>query len=166
MLLYNKALDPIHTTLRIAAICLESKSGPVEIDRIQILSFLLAFPSHIADMKLSKEALNEKRAFKKYRSPYNNYDAYSLFSRMTPTFSSSLAICERIGFLAFSEGDLVEVYPQRIPEQIKKIILSAESSIPKDAIIFERKHLYQMPMLGRSGLKAASNLMDYKYDYV
>lgn len=165
MLLYNKAFDPIHTVLRLAAICDLSVSDEVEIERLQIFNFLLAFPAHIADMPLPRELLQEKNKFKKYRSPYNNFEPYTLFNRMNPIFFASLQMAESIGFMQIDSGFVVNFSKSGIPEALKSIVNSDSSSISMEALNFEVKHLAQMPILGKSGLKAASKLMDFKYDY-
>lgn len=165
MLLYNKALDPIHTTLRLAAICSNSTSNEIELERLQIFNFLLAFPAHIADMPLAREMLQAKNKFKKYRSPYNNFEAYTLFNRMNPIFFASLQMAENVGFLNIQENGTVQLQKDSIPSALRTIISNEGCSISKEALDFEKKYLSQMPILGKSGLKAASKLMDFKYDY-
>ncbi len=165
MLLYNKAFDPIHTVLRLSAICSNVLESEIEIERLQIFNFLLAFPAHIADMPLGKDALKEKNKFKKYRSPYNNFEPYTLFNRMNPIFFASLQITENIGFMKLLENGLVTLDKKLIPEEINKIIKSETSSISKEALKFEIEHLIEIPILGKTGLKAASKLMDFRYDY-
>lgn len=165
MLLYNKAFDPIHTILRLSAICRNSSIDQIELERLQIFNFLLAFPAHIADMPLPRELLQAKNKFKKYRSTYNNFEAYTLFNRMSPTFFASLQMAGNIGFLKVQDNGVIQLKKESILNSLSVIISNENSSIPKDALDFESKHLSQMPMLGKSGLKAASKLMDYKYDY-
>nr|WP_298137415.1 ABC-three component system middle component 5 [uncultured Pseudomonas sp.] len=165
MLLYNKAFDPIHTVLRLAAICKKYQQAEIELERLQIFNFLLSFPAHIADMPLTKELLQTKNKFKKYRSPYNNFEPYTLFNRINPIFFASLQMAENIGFIKIQESGTVELHKDLIPPAINNIISNENCSIPKEALNFEIEHLSKMPILGKSGLKAASKLMDYKYDY-
>lgn len=165
MLLYNKAFDPIHTLLRLAAICDFSVSDETEVERLQIFNFLLAFPAHIADMPLSRDVLQEKNKFKKYKSPYNNFEPYTLFNRMNPVFFASLQMAESIGFMHLDRSSVVRFSKGEIPEALKRIVCGDNSSISREALSFEAKYLMQMPILGKAGLKAASKLMDFKYDY-
>ncbi|NWL05919.1 ABC-three component system middle component 5 [Pseudomonas hunanensis] len=165
MLLYNKAFDPVHTLLRLAAICNFSVSAEAEVERLQIFDFLLAFPAHIADMPLSRELLQEKNKFKKYKSPYNNFEPYTLFNRMSPIFFASLQMAESIGFMDFDGESIVKLNKSAIPEALKSIVTGDNGSISKEALSFEVTHLAKMPILGKAGLKAASKLMDFKYDY-
>lgn len=165
MLLYNKAFDPIHTLLRLAAICDFSVSDEAEVERLQIFNFLVAFPAHIADMPLSRDVMQEKNKFRKYKSPYNNFEPYTLFNRMNPIFFSSLQMAESIGFLHVDDSSVAKFSKSEIPEALKKIVYGDDSSISSEALNFEAKYLAQMPILGKSGLKAASKLMDFNYDY-
>lgn len=52
MLLYNKALDPYHTMLRMVAVlaAVSARQSSIEVDRLRILDFLVAFPSHVSLM--------------------------------------------------------------------------------------------------------------------
>lgn len=165
MLLYNKAFDPIHTVLRLAAICKEHQKTEIELERLQIFNFLLSFPAHIADMPLARELLQSKNKFKKYRSVYNNFEPYTLFNRINPIFFASLQMAENIGFIKIQDSGVITLHKDSIPNPLKKIIDSDSCSIPKEALNFEIEHLSEIPILGKSGLKAASKLMDYKYDY-
>lgn len=165
MLLYNKAFDPIHTVLRLAAICSKYPEEEIEIERLQIFNFLLSFPAHIADMPLAREPLQKKNKFKKYRSPYNNFEPYTLFNRINPTFFASLQMAENIGFVKIQENGTIKLHRALIPTALYSIINSGKCSIPEEAINFEIEHLSKIPILGKSGLKAASKLMDYRYDY-
>ncbi|QLC73691.1 hypothetical protein LPB260_23495 [Pseudomonas sp. LPB0260] len=165
MLLYNKAFDPIHTILRLAAICQNSRTDQIELERLQIFNFLLAFPAHIADMPLPRELLQAKNKFKKYRSPYNNFEPYTLFNRMNPTFFASLQMAENIGFLHVQDNGTIQLNKELIPTELNSITRAEVSSISREALDFEIGHLSKMPILGKTGLKAASKLMDYKYDY-
>ncbi|MEW3816910.1 ABC-three component system middle component 5 [Pseudomonas aeruginosa] len=165
MLLYNKAFDPIHTVLRLVTICQNSSINPVEVERLQIFNFLLAFPAHIADMPLPREMLQAKNKFKKYRSPYNNFEPYTLFNRINPTFFSALQIAENIGFMKTLQNGEIELHKELIPAELDAIINAESSSIPKEALAFEMEYLSNMPILGKAGLKAASKLMDFKYDH-
>ena len=165
MLLYNKAFDPIHTVLRLVLICQNSSINPMEVERLQIFNFLLAFPAHIADMSLPREVLQAKNKFKKYRSTYNNFEPYTLFNRINPTFFSALQIAQNIGFIKILKSGEIELNKKLIPTELHAITSSENSSIPKEALAFEMAHLSKMPILGKAGLKAASKLMDFKYDH-
>lgn len=168
MLLYNKAFDPVHTVLRLSAICAYSKKEVIELERLQIFNFLLAFPAHIADMPLPRDLLQAKNKFKKYRSPYNNFEAYTLFNRMSPIFYASLQMAENLGFIYLQESGTILLQKEQVPNGLKAIVNSSNSSnssISKEALSFEADHLSQIPILGKNGLKAVSKLMDFKYDY-
>jgi hypothetical protein len=165
MLLYNKAFDPIHTILRIAAICKKYQHTEIELERLQIFNFLLSFPAHIADMPLARDLLQSKNKFKKYRSPYNNFEPYTLFNRINPIFFASLQMAENIGFIKIDDSGEIKLHKELIPSPLSSIIDSENCSIPEEALNFEIEHLSKMPILGKSGLKAASKLMDYRYDY-
>ncbi len=59
----------------------------------------------------------------------------------------------------------IELHKELIPTELDAIINAESSSIPKEALAFEMEYLSNMPILGKAGLKAASKLMDFKYDH-
>ena len=167
MLLYNKALDPYHTLLRIISIIIFGHIKEIESERLRIFDFITANPSHIEKMTLGKNLVIERNAFGKYRSAYNNFDPQILFESMKPIQQAAVSCLIEMSVLSKLENTTrLHVNYSMIPTELTAIVGDSHNSIPKDVISFIKEHLISLELLGAKGLKKASKLMEYKYDVV
>lgn len=66
MLIYNQAYDLFHTMFRILQIT-EKNKDILEIDKLGILDFYLAFPSELLEIKVFKVSRNTKNIYRQKR---------------------------------------------------------------------------------------------------
>lgn len=166
MLLYNKALDPNHTLLRMVSIVNSIETNMIEMERLRIYDFLLSFPEHIATMNLGRKLMYKKKDFIKYKNCYSNYDPLTLFNSMQTIHKCALSNLVKLSILEETSSNNFLIDKESIPVNIIKIIQSEGSSIPSDALIFLTTQMTNLDLLGQKGIKNSSQLMDYKYDSV
>ncbi len=160
MILYNKAFDINHTTLRMYYWLANTNEIFISIDKLRVYDFIIAFPFYISYLSLSRELLSEKLKFKKLINPYNNFDARSLFNQMEGVQRASICSLASTDILIKEDSDKYKINV----ELFKEVNLDHFSSINIEAIDFIKNHLELMPYFGKNGLKAASKLMSFKYD--
>nr|WP_205297360.1 ABC-three component system middle component 5 [Pantoea multigeneris] len=160
MILYNKAFDINHTTLRMYYWLANTNKIHISLEKLRLYDFIIAFPFYISCLSLSRELLSEKTKFKKFINPYNNFDARSLFNQMEGIQKSSICSLVSTETLIRKDNEIYEVNS----ESFKEVKLEHFSSINVEAINFIKDHLEPMSYFGKNGLKAASKLMSFKYD--
>ena len=167
MLLYNKALDPYHTLLRFIVVLTSIGNKTIEDERLRIFDFIMANPSHIEKMSLGQELLQEKNIFKKYRSVYNHFDPIMLFESMRPIQQAVVSSLLEMTVLTNLEGTTrYQINLANVSEGLAEIAQDDQNSIPRDVVAFINGHLVDFDLLGEKGLKGASKLMEFRYDFV
>ena len=105
MLIYNQAYDLFHTMFRILQIT-EKNKDILEIDKLRILDFYLAFPSELLEIK-------SFQGFKKYEKykPFTNNEFY-IGSCLTPEERyAEMDALERMEFdLEMEEEELIQFF--------------------------------------------------------
>jgi hypothetical protein len=169
MLLYNKALDPNHTILRIISLALKLSIEELEIekDKIRIFDFLIANPAYISKLSVEKKLVKTKNKFKIYENNYQNFDPVRLFETMSPIYDIALAVLKEMQIITLhSKSKRCVLHIGNIPTQIAKIASNKENSISIHALDFISDHLQEKSLTGPSGLKSISKLMEYRYDVI
>ncbi|OBU41674.1 hypothetical protein CTM76_17050 [Photobacterium phosphoreum] len=167
MLLYNKAIDINHTIFRLTALLIEFDGLNIERERLQILDFILANPDYISRMTLGKDLIKERNKFKKYKNKYHIYNERNLFETMKPTFNMAITFFEFHNVVENNKiTNRITVNAKNIPEDLISIINRDDNSISFPVITFIKDHLLNISLIGSNGLKAASNLIGYKYDAI
>ncbi len=169
MLLYNKALDPNHTILRIISIALKLNIEELEIekDKIRIFDFLIANPAYISKLTIEKDLVKAKNEFKIYENNYQNFDPVRLFETMTPICDVALAVLKEMQIISLhSESKRCVFHIGNIPPRIAEIVSNKENSVSTQALDFISDHLQIKPLTGPLGLKSITKLMEYRYDAV
>jgi len=165
MLLYNKAFDPCHTLLRYVSIIIAINKDVIEHDRLRIFDFITANPSHIYEMSLGQNLRSKKNPFKSYASSYNQYDPFILFESMRPIQQAAISSLVELSVLSCVENTTrYSINLSAIPVELNSIAKDKNNSIPRDAINFIKEQLIEFDLFGGRGLKAASKLMEYRYD--
>lgn len=167
MLIYNQAYDLYHTMFRILQITEKNKTIH-EIDKLRILDFYLAFPSELLEIK-------RFQGFKKYekyiRAKSNKYeriiDRKRLFFKMEQIQISAIKALISYGLIdpiSFKEGK-VKRTEIRLTEQLQARLESANEENP-NLITLITGPLASMNLNGHLGLKARTNLIEFKYDAI
>jgi hypothetical protein len=165
MLLYNKALDPNHTLLRMTALLISWKAVSLESDALRLFDFLIANPAHIEKLSVSRDKFTDKNEFKSYKNRYQNFDPKSLFNAMKEIHCLAIERLVVLGVLKIGNNSSeYNVYLENIPEGLKSLAESKENSISSQAIDFIVENLISISVTGSDGLKKITSLMDYRYD--
>jgi len=136
----------------------------MEIERWRILDFYLLFPALIREFKFPLE-FKELRKLLPDQSRYRNVtDPKRIFFRMEPFQSAALHFLASHGVI--SSEDLVERRKIRwiesaCPEQLK----AASDALKEEAVLkLLLGPFMEIDLYGKSGLKARSDLFQYRYD--
>lgn len=168
MLIYDPALDPYHSAIRILAITISSTSQQIElsIDAARIADYFLVYPYKMISFKFPKEFRTMRAAVKDAENPYRHATGNrAAFERMRPIFFASLS-----GLVAANLVDL--------PSLKRGILALTENDMPDDLAAavdrfqvrqtevgkFVLSDLLSIPANGDNGLKYRSNLIEHRYD--
>lgn len=167
MLIYNQAYDLYHTIFRILQIT-EKINYKLEIDKLRILDFYLAFPTELLHLKAF-------RGFKKYEkyinAKANKYerviDRKRLFFKMEHIQTSAIKALISYGIFDADEykNGRIKRTELNLSEDILKRLNEANEE-DKNLITLITGPLASMDLFGHLGLKVRTNLIDFKYDTV
>jgi len=171
MLLYNKALDPFHCYLRISCLISLAEINEIEEDRLRILDFIMANPSHVASMSLGKDLVTARNTFKAFESDYNRFEPRTLFESMRPIQQAVISSMTESGIFVVVEGTRrykinAVVFRDFFPEEYFFQASIGVESIDWSVLEFIKEYLLGFELLGPKGLKYASKLMEYRYDVI
>ncbi len=167
MLIYSQAYDLYHTMFRILQI-MEKTEQDLEVDKLRILDFYLAFPAELLEIK-------SFRGFKKYekflKAESNSYerviDRKRLFFKMEHIQVSAMKAL--ISYDLFDADEFKKGTIKRTDVQLSKS-LSSRIQIANDEnqnlITLITGPLASMNLYGHLGLKERTNLIEFKYDAV
>lgn len=167
MLIYDPALDPYHSAIRILTI-LEKHLEGLDIELVRVLDFYLAYPSKIFEITLPMEFKFVKSYAKDLITPYRRAPiGKSQFERMKPIFTAALHGLVAADYLDkenLNNGKLI-LNQQKIPSEILQAIknYSSRDGQIKDFII---ESLPRIKFYGPNGLKHRTGLLGYKYDTI
>jgi len=164
MLIYHPALDAYHCVFRVLALL--SECNEIEKDRLQILDFVLCFPSVASAFRLPTGSAAAKKAMTQGDSPYRApINPKGMFTSLTKTQDAAIACLEAAALLRRDKA--VEVDVKRadalIPSELKVRVTTlkeVEAPFFKDMLPL----LMSLPLRGPDGLKARSGLTEYRYD--
>lgn len=167
MLVYNKAYDLYHTMFRILQIT-EKSTGTLEIDKLRILDFYLAFPVELLEIR----SFSGFRKYEKYlNAEKNSYeriiDRKRLFFKMESIQISAIKALISYGLIdpnEYKEG-IVKRTETVISETLKARINEANGE-NHNLITLITGPLASMNLYGHLGLKERTNLIEFKYDAV
>ncbi len=161
MLVYHPAFDSYHCLFR--SISILEVCGKCEVERLQILDFCLAFPATVAKFRLppgrsavKKSALSESNP---YRDPIS---ARAMFANLTTIQTAAFSCLTATGLASLEAGVLTRTQTA-LPEAIRERSLSMQAQ----ELTFFKTLLLQLnalPLFGPDGLKARSELMEFRYD--
>jgi hypothetical protein len=170
MLIYDPALDPYHSAIRILAVS-ESAQGQgvsLSIDAARIADFFLVYPAKIANFTFPAEFKGMRAAAKEAENPYRQaLGNRAAFERMRPIFFSALSGLVANGFVDQDElnrGVLVRT-ARELPEALDAAVSQFEAR--QTAVgRFVLSDLLTIKPNGQNGLKHRSKLLEHRYDIV
>lgn len=167
MLIYNQTYDLFHSIFRILQLT-EKTTKELEIDKIRILDFYMAFPSELLNIKSFK-------GFKKYEKflmdETNNYerviDRRRVFFKMEYIQLQAIKALVSYGILdaeSFKVGK-VKRTEKILPDNLVSRIFD-QNDKNKKLIELISGPLAEMNLFGHLGLKERTNLIEFKYDSI
>lgn len=167
MLVYNKAYDLYHTMFRILQIT-EKAKNTLEIDKLRILDFYLAFPVELLEIR----SFVGFRKYEKYLNAEKNtyeriIDRKRLFFKMESIQTSAIKALISYGLIdpnEYREGT-VKRTEASLSEALQTRINNANNE-NHNLITLITGPLASMNLYGHLGLKERTNLIEFKYDAV
>lgn len=168
-LTYEAAFDAYHTIFRFIRLLSSLKDGAeLEVDRLRILDFYLAFPESIGDFKVKSADVKLRNSVRKEVAVarYGKVpDSYYLFTRMETTQNAAAATMALNGFISSEkfEVGVVELIRGAVPI---KLIKRCDELNTSSSLLMKFLHTLALDytLLGNNGLKSRSGLQDHRYD--
>lgn len=170
MLIYDPALDPYHSAIRILAIATAAKTKQLELtlDAARIADYFLIYPSKIIHFTFPTQFKGIRTAAKEAENPYRQtVGNKSTFERMRPIFLSALGGLVAAGFIDADElkRGILDLLDVKIPDDLAAAVERFETrqtAVGK----FVLSEMIAMRPNGDSGLKHRSKLIEHRYDIV
>jgi len=167
MLIYSQAYDLYHTMFRILQIT-EKTKNVLEVDKLRILDFYLAFPAELMEI----HAFSGFKRYEKYLLAETNsfervIDRKRLFFKMEHIQISAMKALISYGLfdpVEFKNGKIKRT-ENKISENLEKRIIEANAE-NQNLITLITGPLALMNLNGHLGLKVRTNLIEFKYDAV
>ena len=165
MLIYNPIYDLFHCSFRQLQILYHAKDE-IRIEKMKILDFYLTFPSEILRVRLPKEAQGFRKYLRELKNPYEIIiDNKRLFLKMEPYQVSASNFLSSLGIIDHNslEEGFIKKTSSPFPEEL---LLQIELRNKENAQVINiiTQVLMKINLNGPDGLKARTNLMEYKYD--
>ena len=172
MITYNPAFDLYHCIFRMAHILdrLEEKEC-FPIDKVRIWDFYLLYPSKTYEIDVmprkEKEVFNAREQWiERSNNPYEySGDNRKLFEWIKPFQISALSCLVSCGILnkdAYLEGSVCVENKEALNEFMERA--GGFTARERNVLSFLSLFSHHMPLTGRDGLKARTNLLESKYD--
>jgi hypothetical protein len=165
MLIYNPTLDLHHCLFRMLSIIKQTNiEKNIEIEKLQLLDFYLLFPQQFHSFKATRTTSKFKRIIP-LENLYTSIKHPRLLYHQMDSIQK-LAINNLIswGFIVMDNSieGIIKQTEKEIPSNLSRNLLREDGSI----LTLITKHLIDIPLDGESGLKARSNLIEYRYDSI
>ena len=167
MLVYNKAYDLYHTIFRILQIIEKSKIV-LEIDKLRILDFYLAFPVELLEIRTFQGFRRYERFLNTEKNTYERIiDRKRLFFKMEPIQISAIKALISYGLVdpvEYKKG-MIKRTEANLSEALRDRINGANEE-SSNLMTLITGPLASMNLYGHLGLKERTNLIEFKYDTV
>lgn len=166
MLVYNPAFDIYHSVYRIILLLHYMKKEEVELDRLRIWDFFLAFPFEASKIKFPTEYSDLRKIFKAEQNPYDEMlDSKKVFQKMKSFQISALNCVAAYGLIEpelWREQKVSKIkkeLPKELQEKINNIPVKTQNIIKLLIGPFG-----EVDLLGDNGLKCRTGLIEFRYD--
>lgn len=166
MLIYHPAHDPYHAAFRLLRLLEALPRSSYKLERIRILDFYLLFPEQLQDVKLPSEARRYRRDIPPGVTPYNRIeDPQRIFAQIEPFQQEALRLLAAKGLIdvvGLARGDVRRTNTP-IPGALADRVVAANLQA---GTVFKllTGPLAIIDLYGKSGLKARTDLFEYRYD--
>lgn len=168
MLIYDPALDPYHTAIRILTIAISATARGAEltVDAARIADYFLAYPYKMANFKFPAEFKPLRAAVKETENPYRHANGNrAAFERIRPIFFAALSglVASDLIQEATLQKGIIELTNHPMPD---KLASAAQRFQARQTTIgkFLLSDFLAIPATGENGLKHRSNLIEHRYD--
>ncbi|WP_291152286.1 ABC-three component system middle component 5 [Flavobacterium sp. UBA7680] len=166
MLVYHSAFDMYHCIYRLIQLLSNLKEEYVELERLRIWDYYLAFPNEMAKIRYEKGNKDIQNLFPKKYNPYEAViDNRIIFEKMKPYQMTAIKTLASYGLI--KKDYLTENRITKIDKILFDNLLKNYEPLSdrEDNIIrIMTSYFYQMPLYGEKGLKDRTNLLEYRYD--
>jgi hypothetical protein len=169
MLTYHPALDAYHSAFRILRILAAFEGERIEVDKIRILDFLLAFPHLLSqDVRLPNTT---KARVRRLAIKANSYRLSAsprlVFVKMTPLQHQAIKLLASTRLIGVEEPSHQFIFKTRTapPPKLSRAI-AQKNGRDSELISILTRDVASFPLLGSGGLKDRTNLMEFRYDAV
>ena len=168
---FQAALDPYHAVFRLFRLMpILQEFGAVEVSKVRILDFYLAFPFRVTAMRFKQGHTHYRKLGQEFAAaaPYGGQpDDKLLFDRME---SPQLAAIQTLAAQKFLdaiqlEADFVEPTSKAIPEVLGNRVREQNRN-EKRLIELLKLMCSDYPLYGENGLKDRTQLLEHRYDAV
>ncbi|MFT7035109.1 MAG: hypothetical protein ACI8Q1_003109 [Parvicella sp.] len=166
MLVYHPAFDIYNCAFRMLQLLTHMKQEQVELERIRIWDFYLAFPNEVRKISFPQSLSQLKKIFKRHEvNPYEDLiDPRRIMDRMQPFQISALKYLASYGLI--DSKSLSQKIVMRTEKEIPDDLLNEfdDLSIEKQNVIKLITGFRELPLYGKIGLKARTGLIEFRYD--
>jgi len=165
MLVYSPVFDPYHCAFRAIRLLRKSPVPELEIERWRILDFYLVFPALIRDFTFPDEYKHLRKLVPKEDGKYRKVtDPKRIFFRMEPIQTAAVSFL--VSHKVISNAALVDSRKVRwVEEACPEPLRSMTDDLNDDPILEILVGAFMtIDLYGKSGLKARSDLFQYRYD--
>lgn len=168
MLIYDPALDPYHSSIRVLAIVISSAKRQVElsIDAARIADYFLVYPYKLISFRFPSQFRTMRVAVREMENPYRYVSgARTAFEKMRPIFFAALSGLVAANLIDASQLKLgiIKLIESEIPEELS-VAVSRFQNRQSTVGEFVLSDLIAIPTNGENGLKHRSGLMEHRYD--
>lgn len=168
MIVYNQAFDIYHTIFRIVSLLNYYKGESLEIERLRIWDFYLAFPREVSNIRfgVKPEDAQIKKIFPKKDNPYQRIiNPSKLFGRMQPY--QLIAIKTLASYGIVNKDYLVLNRITTVNKELLQEFMGVYGDYTEreeNIIKIMTSYFNLMPLYGNKGLKSRTNLLESRYD--
>lgn len=166
MLIYSPAFDVSHCVFRILYILNILDETQIEIDKLQIIDFYLAYPACIKDFKFPIDLLETKNSFKdirkEYRNPINSNETFKKINTLQKRALMNIISQGFIEIESYKKGYIKRTnknFSSKLKENLSHFSFYGNQLLPILLVVT----LLDIELNGEKGLKARSGLMEYRY---
>ncbi len=168
MLIYNQAYDLYHTVFRILQILNNYKGEDMEVEKLRILDFYLAFPSELLDIQSFKGFTKHRKMLENKRNSYERVlDRKRLFIKMENIQISAIKALISFGIIdakKFKQGKVKRTDLEIHLDLLTRIQEANKSN--QELVDLITESLANMNLYGHLGLKHRTDLIEFNYDAV
>lgn len=166
MLIYHPAFDIYNGIFRMLQLLSHMKHEEVELERLRIWDFYLAFPKETQKIVFPQSLSELKKIFKKKpENPYEDIvDAKKIIERMKSYQLAALKCLASYDFIDMEalSKNIIKKTNKELPLELKNELDNLTDE--KANIIKLVLGFWDLPLYGAHGLKARTGLIEFKYD--